>query len=77
MAASLNLKSTVCWVSTKPEVFGYKLHNNIKAESFTKEPDLTSAVYNPFHLAQDIHSIPYNDLSEVFATKNIIHSLNN
>ena len=77
MAAALNLKSTVCWVSTKPEVFGYKLHDNIKAEPFTKEPDLTAAVYNPFHLAQDIHSIPYNDLNEVFITDKIVTSLNN
>jgi|TARA_R110000796_G_scaffold54382_7_gene127229 ADP-heptose:LPS heptosyltransferase len=77
MAAALNLKSTVCWITTKPEVFGYKIHNNIKAEQFTKSPDLTDAIYNPFQLVQDIHTIPYKDLSEVFITKNIIDSLNN
>jgi hypothetical protein len=76
MAAALNLKSTVCWISTKPEVFGYKLHDNVKAEPFTKEPDLTAAAYNPFHLTQDIHSIPYNDLNEVFTTDKIFISLN-
>ena len=33
MAAALNVKSTVCWnPSTKPEIFGYKLHDNIKGK---------------------------------------------
>jgi ADP-heptose:LPS heptosyltransferase len=77
MAAALNKKSTVCWVSTKPEIFGYKLHDNIKANPFTKEPSLHEAAYQPFALSQDIHSIPYNDLKEVFNTNKIIESLNN
>ena len=76
MAAALNLKSTVCWVTTKPEIFGYKMHDNILAEPFTKEPDHTSKIYNPFALSETIHSIPYNDLNEVFNTNKIISSLN-
>lgn len=28
-AAAFDLKSTVCWVGTKPEVFGYEIHDNI------------------------------------------------
>ena len=77
MAAALNLKSTVCWIQTKPETFGYKLHDNIKSNPFTKEPNLTSAVYNPFGLSEDIHNIPYNDLKEIFNTNKIIESINN
>lgn len=77
LAASLNLKSTVCWVSTKPEIFGYKIHDNIKANSFTKEPSLHEAAYQPFALSQDIHSIPYNDLREIFNVNKIIESINN
>jgi len=76
MAAALNLKSTVCWIATKPEMFGYKMHDNILAEPFTKEPDYTSKIYNAFSLSEDIHSIPYNDLSEVFDVNKIISSLN-
>ncbi len=76
MAAALNLKSTVCWIQTKPETFGYKLHDNIKSNPFTKEPNLTSAVYNPFGLSEDIHNIPYNDLKEIFNTNKIIESIN-
>ena len=77
LSAALNLKSTVCWITTKPEIFGYKLHDNIKSEIFTKEPILDNATYNPFALTEEIHSIPYNDLSEIFDTQKIISSINN
>ena len=76
LAAAMGVKSTVCWVTTKPKVFGYKLHDNIQANSFTKEPQLQNSVYQPFNLAQDISSIPYNDLREVFNTNKIIESIN-
>ncbi len=77
LAAAMNVKSTVCWVTTKPTVFGYKLHDNIQANLFTKEPQIQNSVYQPFNLAQDIHSIPYNNLNEVFDVNKIITSLNN
>jgi len=32
-AAAFELPSTVCWVGTSPDVFGYKIHNNILPES--------------------------------------------
>ena len=77
LAAAMNVKSTVCWVTTKPTVFGYKLHDNIQANLFTKKPQIQNSVYQPFNLAQDIHSIPYNNLNEVFDVNKIITSLNN
>ena len=77
LAAAMNVKSTVCWVTTKPKIFGYKLHDNILSEPFTKEPQLQNSTYQPFNLAQDIHSIPYNNLNEVFDVNKIITSLNN
>lgn len=76
LASALNKKSTVCWISTKPETFGYKLHDNIRANAFTKEPTLTQAIYEPFGLSEDISSIPYNDLMEIFDTNKIITSIN-
>ena len=77
LSAALDLKSTVCWISTKPEIFGYKLHDNIKANPFTKEPNYQNAPYQPFGLSEDISTIPYNDLNEVFDTNKIITSINN
>ena len=76
LAAALDKKSTVCWISTKSEIFGYKIHDNINANPFTKEPPLHEAAYQPFALSQDIHSIPYNDLREIFDTNKIIESIN-
>lgn len=37
IAAALNLSSTVLWVGTHPEVFGYDLHKNFKPELEIKE----------------------------------------
>ena len=76
LAAAMNVKSTVCWVTTKPQVFGYNLHDNILANPFTKEPQIQNSVYQPFNLAQDISSIPYNDLKEVFNVNKIVESIN-
>jgi ADP-heptose:LPS heptosyltransferase len=76
LAAAMGIKSTVCWVTTKPKIFGYKLHDNIQANPFTKEPQLQSSVYQPFNLAQDVSSIPYNDLREVFDVNKIVESIN-
>ncbi len=76
LAAAMDKKSTVCWVTTKPKIFGYKLHDNITATPFTKEPQLERSVYQPFNLAQDISSIPYNDLNEIFNVNAIIESIN-
>jgi ADP-heptose:LPS heptosyltransferase len=76
LATAMDKKSTVCWVTTKPKIFGYKLHDNIIANPFTKEPQLERSVYQPFNLAQDISSIPYNDLNEIFNANTIIESIN-
>lgn len=76
LAAAMGVKSTVCWVTTKPKVFGYKLHDNILAEPFTKEPQIQNSVYQPFNLAQDVSSIAYNDLREVFDINKIVESVN-
>lgn len=76
LALAMGMKSTVCWVTTKPKVFGYQLHDNIQSNPFTKQPQLQNSIYQPFNLAQDISSIPYNGLEEVFNTNKIIESLN-
>lgn len=75
LAAAVGAKSTVCWVTTKPKIFGYRLHDNILANPFTKEPQLQQAIYQPFELAQDVSSMPYNNMEEVFDVSKIIKSL--
>lgn len=77
LAAALGKKSTVCWIATKPEVFGYEMHDNILANEFTKDPDFSNAVYQPFNLSEDISTVPYNNLKEVFDINKIVKSINN
>lgn len=77
MARALNKKSTVCWVNTKPEIFGYNFHDNIKANPYTKDIPLHNIAYAPFNLSEGISSMPYNDLNEVFDINKIITSINN
>ena len=76
MAAALNVKSTVCWIGTKPEIFGYKLHDNIKAEPYNDEKSLEGAMYAPYGLSENVHIIPYKDLNDVFDVNKILISLN-
>ena len=75
LAAAYKLPSTVCWVTTKPEVFGYQLHNNIRANDFTLSVDFPTNLYQPFNLAQDVTSCPYGNLNDVFNVDQIIKSL--
>lgn len=75
LAAAFQLSSTVCWVTTRPEQFGYEMHNNIQANPFTLQPDFPNNLYQPFALAQDISSCPYQKLEDVFNDEQIIKSL--
>jgi len=77
LAAAMGKKSTVCWVTTKPKVFGYTLHDNILAKPFTKEPVIQNALYQPFGLSEEISTIPYNGLEEIFDINQIVKSINN
>lgn len=76
LAASLQLPSTVCWITTKPKVFGYEIHDNITAEPFTKKTNLDDAVFQQYDLHEDLSKIPYEDTSQIFDTNKIINSLN-
>jgi hypothetical protein len=74
-AAALELPATVCWVSNKPEVFGYDLHDNILANEFTTKPELRNAYLSKFNIAGELIEFPYNSEDEIFNTETIIKSL--
>lgn len=76
LSAAFKLPSTVCWISTKPEVYGYEMHSNIKANEFDLEIDFPNNLYQPFNLSQDITTCPYSKLDNVFNINKIIKSLN-
>lgn len=74
-AAALELPATVCWVSNKPEVFGYDLHDNILANEFTVKPELRNAYLSKFNITGELIEFPYNSEDEIFNTETIIKSL--
>jgi len=72
-SVALGLKSTVLWVSTSPKVFGYPMHDNIKAEipEGIKLPDSYLFDYN-FHGLN--HECPITDLN-MFDVPTVISTL--
>ena len=76
-AAALGLKSTVCWIANKPEIFGYQLHDNIVSEPFTIKPDLRKSYLQKFNIGGDLNEFPYNNENEVFNINKIINSIKN
>jgi ADP-heptose:LPS heptosyltransferase len=75
IATALGLSSVVCWVGTNPKVFGYDMHTNIVANAPDKEPEFNHAYFSKFLLFEDINTIPYNDLNNVFDKNLIINAL--
>jgi len=75
VATALNLPSVVGWIGTNPFVFGYDIHTNIFANDPTKEVNIESNSFTKHLLFEDISTLPYNDLSEIFDTQKIINAL--
>ena len=75
IATALNLPSVVCWVGTISKVFGYDMHKNIIANKPDKEPNLNHPHYSKYLLFQDISTIPFDDLNNVFDKNLIINAL--
>jgi hypothetical protein len=74
-SAALGLPSTVLWVGTTPDVFGYSLHKNIQAKipSDIKLPDSYLFDYNFNGLT---HECPLID-TDIFDMDEIIYNVNN
>ncbi len=73
--AALNLPSTVCWIANNPKVLGYKLHDNILANPFTKEPELRNAYLSKHNIGGDLVEYPFANDDEIFDVEKIIASL--
>lgn len=73
-AAALKLPSTVLWIGTSPQIFGYSMHNNIQAKLPTdfKLPDSYLFDYN-FH--GSLHECPLTDLN-IFDPSEVLNSIN-
>lgn len=74
-AAALGLPSVVCWIANSPDVFGYDLHTNIKANPFTHKPELKHSYLSKFNILGDPLEYPYNNDFEIFNVEDIITAL--
>ena len=75
IAQSLGLSSVVMWVGTNPNVFGYENNQNIVANPPTREINLEHNFYTKHLLFEDLGTIPYNDLTEMFDVDTIIETI--
>lgn len=76
-AAAFNLPSVVCWIANSPTVFGYDIHTNIQANSFTAKPELRNAVITEFNISGAAEEFAYNSEDEIFDTQKIITAIDN
>ena len=65
-AAAFQMKSSVIWVGTHPQVFGYKLHDNIVANKPELANQRIGSYMFDFNFENNIHECPYNSVQEMF-----------
>ena len=65
-AAALNKPSTVLWIGTSPENFGYKIHQNIKSLPPKNGAKLVDAYLFDASFEGIPHECPYTDVNEMF-----------
>ncbi len=75
-AAAFDLKSTVCWVSTDPKVFGYKMHNNIKSVLPFNDVDANGidSLFFDYDFNGPEHEYPF-DTDDVFNLQEVYDSI--
>lgn len=74
-AAALNLPSTVLWIGTSPNVFGYDLHSNVIANQPKNKPKLVNSYLFDYSFGGDVIECPYNDVTEIFNLENVFESI--
>jgi len=74
-AVALNKPSTVLWVGTSPEVFGYKMHKNIVAKMGLDNAKMPNSYLFDFNFLGDLQECPIMDASVMFDVAEIIGSI--
>jgi hypothetical protein len=75
-AAAYKLPSTVLWIGTHPEMFGYSMHTNIIAKEPVGNVKKIDASYFDYSLDGQFHECPYNSPEEMFDANEIIKAIN-
>jgi len=75
-AAAFKLPSTVLWVGTHPEMFGYSMHTNVKAKKPTGNVKNIDGSYFDYQLDGQFHECPYNTPDEIFDINEVLKAIN-
>jgi len=76
-AAALDLKSTVCWIGTKPNVFGYEIHDNIlpnKELSISGGGHMIDSLFFDHDFTGPEHEYPFDDF-DIFNLQAVYDSI--
>ena len=74
-AAAYNLKSTVLWVGTSPDMFGYKLHTNIQAKAPSNVVKNIDGYLFDYDFNGHLHQCPFSDANKMFNPDEVIKAL--
>jgi hypothetical protein len=74
-AKSLNKPSTVLWIGTDPKVFGYNIHDNIKANLNNQNQKLINSYLFDYDFTGVLHECPTEHPTTFFDINTIINSL--
>jgi len=75
-AAAFSLPSVVLWIGTHPEMFGYKMHSNIKSKEPVGNVKKVDAAYFDYQLDGQFHECPYNSPEEMFEVNDVLKAVN-
>lgn len=70
-AAAMQLSSTVVWVGTDPQLFGYDIHNNITPSSVFPKGTIDSYLFD-YNFQGFVRECPYTSFEQIFNIKHII-----
>ena len=65
-ATAFQIKSSVIWIGTHPQVFGYKLHDNIMAKKPKTANQRIGSYMFDYNFDNNIHECPYVSAQEMF-----------
>ena len=74
-AAAFKLPSTVLWIGTSPNVFGYNIHKNIIANPPNNNLKLIDSYMFDYALDGILHECPYIDSVEMFNMDDIFNNI--
>lgn len=74
-AAGMGLPSTVLWVGTSPNNFGYDMHKNIVANPPSGNTKLIDSYLFDYSFEGMVHECPYDNLDDIFDLTKIVNSI--